>query len=82
MRGVYRREPSDPRTDAIAAGVAAAAGAIVFYFARLWLQRERIPPLPSGEENVRASAAREGGARAARTREAAAWEEREDASGR
>lgn len=40
---IYRRGATEPLEELVAAAAGVLAGAAVFYFARLWLQREPLP---------------------------------------
>lgn len=41
---LYRRRRTETWQEVMAAALGAAAGAVIFYFARIWLQREPLEP--------------------------------------
>lgn len=48
----YRRSPTETWQELAAAAAGVAVGAVVYYFARAWLQREPVPP-PAGRPAAR-----------------------------
>lgn len=54
---IYRRGATEPWEELVAAAAGVLAGAAVFYFARLWLQRE---PLPARDRDAELEVEAEG----------------------